>query len=108
MNKFALSLLLIAGLALLSASPAPSPSKAALKTSFYWYTYPGDSYNDFNSISGEANQWMQTLLVLVDQNPIGGTTIAWGFTNNAYPHTVLPSQFLYAHYTDDDLKLKHK
>jgi hypothetical protein len=71
---------------------------AAAQTLYYWYTYPDDSYNDRKTIDDETYEMWLYYGVFVNTNPAGGTLIDRGYTNNAYPHTVFPSVYLYAHY----------
>ncbi|HEX3934140.1 MAG TPA: hypothetical protein VHW43_05640 [Puia sp.] len=78
-------------------------SKAAVSkaTYYYFYTYPGDTFDAYNDVIDECANLEVELQVPVDTNPFdGGVQIMKGYINNDYPHMVLPSQHLYAHYAD--------
>jgi hypothetical protein len=67
---------------------------------YYWYTDPGDEYNDYNSVGVEEEEMWIYYGAPVNTDPTGGTLIEEGYTNNVYPHEFPPSQFLYVHYPD--------
>jgi hypothetical protein len=77
------------------APSAPATTKTAW---YYWYTYPDDTYNDFNTISGEENELFWEYWVPIDQNSAGGTLLMRGYINNVYPHNFPASVFLYGHF----------
>lgn len=67
---------------------------------YYWYSYPGDSYNDYETLASE--EWEESLYYWgdeVDTNPMGGTLIEEGYLDPNYPHDNYPSAYLYVHYT---------
>ena len=72
--------------------------KDRFQINYYWYTYPADTYNDFEDLLVEELEWWIILLVPIDTDPVGGTMIARGYLTDAYPHTMYASEYLYAHY----------
>ena len=78
-------------------------SRAAVSknTYYYFYTYPGDTFDAYNDIPDECAKLEVELQVPVDTNPFdGGVQVMEGYINDDYPHMVLPSVHLYAHYAD--------
>jgi len=67
-------------------------------THYYWYLADDDSYDAYDTIAGEIAHLEVLTGVYVDTSPFGGTLVARGYSNNAYPHTIWPSSLLYAHY----------
>jgi len=97
-------LAIAAGLCLLFTAFTPqrsfSPKVFVSQTSvhYYYYLADDDSYDSYSTVSEEIIR-MQTLYgVLVNTNPFGGTLVALGYLNNAYPHNIWPSSYLYAHF----------
>jgi hypothetical protein len=78
-------------------TPAPK-EKDKFQINYYWYTYPADTYNDYENLTVEELEWWIYLLVPIDTSPTGGTLIARGYLTDAYPHTMYASEYLYAHY----------
>ena len=93
---------------LLAPSHRSQASKAAISkpavskdTYYYFYTYPGDTYDAYDDVVDECAKLEVELQVPVDNNPFdGGVQVMEGYINNDYPHMVWPSQHLYAHYAD--------
>lgn len=90
-----------------TSPPAPSrgslTSKAAVSkdTYYYFYTYPGDTYDAYDDVVDECAKLEVELQVPVDNDPFdGGVQVMEGYINNDYPHMVWPSVHLYAHYPD--------
>jgi len=89
---------------LIKKSPAPdkthSPAlKSAKQYIYYWYTYPDDTYNDWQTLANEEWEWEDVYYgVLIDDDPMGGTLIAQGYMTNAYPHNMFPAAYIYAHF----------
>jgi len=121
MNRLSICVLLVAGLTAFcgTASANNLPTKASLVlpapardstifigvpyrplqgTLFYWYSWPYDTYNDRKTIPDEEWEMWFYYAALVDTDPSGGELIERGYLNNAYPHNMLPSQFLYVHF----------
>jgi hypothetical protein len=75
-----------------------APTKAKYDLGLYWYTYPDDSYNDFNTIPNEEWElWLYFGGLEVDTNPLGGTLLEKGYLMYGWPH-LLAYSFLYGHY----------
>lgn len=100
--------LLTVGLALICATgftprhipsnPAPS-TKATRFTSYFWFLYPSDEWNDYATLTDEETEWWYYYDgVNINTNPLGGTLIARGYPNGAIPHNTFPTVFLYAHF----------
>ena len=80
------------------ASAEPHSVTGKRDLSYYWYTYPDDIYNDYNTIASEAwNLWVLLGGIIVDTNNLGGTLLEKGYIDYGEPH-LFPSAFLYAHY----------
>ncbi|HXB08264.1 MAG TPA: hypothetical protein VNW04_14135 [Puia sp.] len=77
------------------ADPAPAKAKGAY---YYWYTVPDDSFNDLTTTPNEENELFWEYDVIVDQNSAGGTLLMRGYINNAYPHNMPASIYLYGHF----------
>jgi hypothetical protein len=67
---------------------------------YYWYTYPGDSYNDYNSVGDEEEEMWIYYGAPVNTDPTGGTLVDEGYINNTSPHEFPPSVLLYVHYPE--------
>lgn len=65
---------------------------------YYFYSYPDDTYNDYNDTDDEETEMWIWWDAPVDQNPSGGTLVERGYANNNYPHNQFPSVYLYAHF----------
>ena len=65
---------------------------------YYWYTVPDDTFNDYETLSYEENEWILITGTNCDDNPMGGTLIAKGYLRSNYPHITYPDSYLYAHY----------
>ena len=93
-------LLVLTGVAF-TRKPLPPKTEPAAPKDFvyYWYTYPMDQYNDYETIADETYEWWLWYGgVLIDTSPTGGTLIARGYQSNNYPHTMFPAAYLYAHF----------
>ena len=109
MNRIAISILLAAGLLLFCSTSFTTPftpsnpassTRTIRNTSYYWFLYPSDQFNDYASLTAEEEEWWYYYDgVVINTNPIGGTLIARGYLNGNYPHTSYPSAFIYAHFT---------
>jgi hypothetical protein len=64
---------------------------------YYWYTWPGDSFIDYQTLTTEEVEWLFFFGRLVNTDSRGGTLVARGYLVNNYPHTTLPNVLLYAH-----------
>jgi hypothetical protein len=89
----------------LSANPADDTpgrwvlnDEASLQVSYYWFTYPDDSYWDHKTVADEINEMWIWYGTTVDTRPAGGTLIDRGYNSIAYPHIFYPSVYLYVHY----------
>jgi len=80
-----------------AAAPALSAHNAHFQVYYYFYTYPGDSFVDYESVSFEELEYLIYYGWVVDTDPRGGTLISRGYLVNTYPHSVPPSVFLYRH-----------
>lgn len=88
--------------------PTPQPDKTpapALKPSYqymyYWFTYPDDQYNDWETLANEEWEWGYIYWgVEIDTNPMGGTLIAEGYMSNNIPHMGYAEAYLYAHFVN--------
>lgn len=80
-----------------ATTPAPSKDNARFSPSYYWYTYPGDSFVDYESIAVEEWEYWFYYGWVVDTNSGGGTLISKGYTLPGTPHSFPPSVFLYRH-----------
>jgi len=80
------------------AAQSHSYVMAPCHTQYYWYSYPDDTYNDYQSLSDEINEMWAYYGLPVDTNPGGGTLIERGYQNNSYPHIAFPVLYLYVHY----------
>lgn len=75
-----------------------NPKRAKWDMSYYWYSYPSDSYVDYNTVAAEA--WSLSMLlggVEIDTNPIGGQLLEKGYLMYGWPHGFV-YQFLYGHF----------
>jgi hypothetical protein len=70
------------------------------QVSYYWYSYPYDEYNDYETVANETYEMWVWYGVPVNSDPAGGTLIERGYTNNVYPHEFPPVEFLYEHYPE--------
>jgi hypothetical protein len=81
-----------------STAPAASHNTPdAKKTFYYWYFSDNDIYHQWAATSTEINDLQNLTGLLVNTNQGGGTLYANGYTNNNFPHTILPAQKLYTH-----------
>lgn len=93
-----LGILALAWMVLGSYAPAhPSAGKNSAQTFYYWYWQSDDTYIDYNSTAGECTFLGNYTGYYISTEPAGGTRIANGYINNAYPHNVWPSVILYQH-----------
>jgi len=107
MNRLSPGALLLTGLLLLGATafapsthPKRSPSANLRMTAYYWFTMPGDQFNDYATLAEEEDEWWWYYDgVNINTNPLGGTLIARGYINGNIPHTGFPLVNLYAHFT---------
>lgn len=74
------------------------------QVSYYWYTWPDDTYNDYNTVSAEEYEMWIYYDAPVNEDPAGGELVERGFTNNVYPHEFPPTQFLYVHWPEGSVK----
>jgi hypothetical protein len=70
----------------------------ARQVSYYWYSYPYDTYNDYNTLAEEEWEMWVYYDAPVNTDPAGGTLIERGYTNHVYPHEFPAVYFLYVHY----------
>lgn len=80
-----------------AAAAAPSANNAHFSIYYYWYTYPGDTFVDYEPINVEDLEYWINYGWLVNTDPRGGTLISKGYQQNSYPHSFPPSVFLYRH-----------
>jgi hypothetical protein len=80
-----------------AATPAPSKGNSRFDTYYYWYTYPGDSFVDYESIAIEEFEYWFYYGWSVNTNSGGGTLISKGYQFYGTPHSFPPSVFLYRH-----------
>jgi ABC-type oligopeptide transport system substrate-binding subunit len=81
-----------------STAPARSQNTSPeKKTFYYWYFSDNDVYHQWVATATEINDLQNMTGLLVNSNQGGGTLIANGYTNNNYPHTILPAARLYTH-----------
>lgn len=95
------ALSLFAGFTHLKARKAAAPHPTSRQVEYYWYTWPGDTYNDENTLANEEYEMWVYYDAPVNTDPSDGTLIERGFVNNTYPHEFAPSYFLYVHEPGD-------
>lgn len=88
---------LFAGFTKLKARKAAASKTANRQVEYYWYTWPGDSYNDENTLANEEYEMWVYYDAPVNTDPSDGQLIEKGFINNTEPHEFAPSYFLYVH-----------
>jgi hypothetical protein len=94
-----LLVLVIAGAGFRKPVAPSAPAAKSVKSSlYYFYTYPDDTFNDLNTVSGEETELENEYGVVVNQWSAGGTLLMRGYVTNAYPHNFPPSVFLYGHF----------
>lgn len=76
----------------------PEKTSGNFQTLYYWYTYPGDTYNDRATVDDESWELWIYYGVIVNTNSSAGTLVSKGYSTNTYPHNSYPSVYLYAHY----------
>lgn len=64
---------------------------------YYWYSYPGSSYEGWMPTESEVDELEYELQEEVDTNPSGGYLIANGFVLYGLPHLIGPSVQLFVH-----------
>jgi len=80
-----------------TAEPATENTKR-YDLGLYWYSYPGDQFQYFNTIPNEEwRLWVLLGGVEVDTNPMGGTLLEKGYLLPGIPH-LLAYSFLYGHF----------
>jgi hypothetical protein len=90
---------MLAWLLTCSAFTPQQPANAATRqVEYYFYSYPEDTFTDYNTVAGEISELEANLGVNVDTNSGGGTLVSRGYFNSNYPHNMLPSVLLYAHF----------
>ncbi|HWK07366.1 MAG TPA: hypothetical protein VNS58_27225 [Puia sp.] len=93
------TLAILAWLVFCSAFTSWQPaSVSSKKIYYYFYNYPDDTINAYSDTADEEAALESVLGVTVDTNAPGGTIVVKGYSNNNYPHNVLPSVLLFAHY----------
>ena len=95
------ALSLFAGFTNVKARKAAASPTALRQSEYFWYTWPGDTYNDENTLAAEESEMWAYYDAPVDTDPSDGTLIERGFVNNTYPHEFAPSYFLYVHEPGD-------
>jgi hypothetical protein len=91
--------IILAWLFICSASTSGSSAVPANRqVHYYYFAYPQDTFTEYNTVAGEISDLESALGVNVDTSPGGGTLVARGYINSHYPHNVLPSSLLYAHF----------
>ena len=108
MKKFPLRLALatailslFAGFTKLKARKAAASKPALRQSEYYWYTWPGDTYNDENTLANEEYEMWVYYDAPVNTDPSDGQLIERGYFNETYPHEFAPSYFLYVHEPGD-------
>ena len=70
--------------------------------SYYWFWYPDDTYNDYETAYWEEYELNEFYYpgVEIDTNPMGGSLLMKGYQLPNQPHMGFPSIYLYAHFTN--------
>lgn len=100
MKRFPLRLLLVASTWIITSSAVnPQDARPAKvhQVEYYWYDEPQDNFDNFDTTDDMINTWQNLLGVPINTIPGGGTLILKGYTNDAYPHNLPCSVYLYAH-----------
>jgi hypothetical protein len=95
------------GVVLVLSGAAPAPKTAATTTvstdnnhfqiMYYWYTYPGDVFVDYQSLNVEELEYWIWYGWFVNNDPRGGTLISKGWLVPTYPHAGPANILLYRH-----------
>ena len=92
------TLAVLAWVVICSAFTPWQPAVSSKQTYYYFYNYPDDTFNSYSNTADEEAALESVLEVTVNTSSAGGTLVARGYFNNNYPHNMLPSVMLYAHY----------
>lgn len=72
--------------------------RTAYDAHYYFYSADTDTFVIYSTVNDEIVRLEDSLQVFVDNDPLGGTLLEKGYINNAQPHSVWPSEYMYAHY----------
>jgi len=81
----------------LSKTTSAKATQESRQASYYWFSYPGEVYNDYATIAYEEEEMWIYYDAPVNQSPGGGTLIERGYYDQYYPHDLPPVEFLYVH-----------
>jgi len=98
LHSLRLVVLALACIILGSSFTKTNSIKLENQTVYFWYIPGNDSFFDSNTTANEINEQQNISgYALVNTTAAGGTLLVKGYSNNNYPHTVLPSVLLYGH-----------